>query len=384
MKKITNKKKYNTIQEIKKKRYLLENSRKDKVYLNSFSNTSLDDLEYVKKRPSQSSVSKRIVAPKIFSFIYNTNESLKFFNIFFDAIEQGYTRFDFEMSKIEDLGIETLLYIISLDKIYNAKEKKIQIKISNPKKDHLKFKMYVSGFAKYFTKNLNLKNVDEKTIFPICDGATNKYNEKDDGETCGEAVEFVKQLIDINKHKDMSLRLLYTGLAELMQNTDDHAYKDESEDNQDKSEDNQDKSEDNKKINPDDIKRNWYLFAVQLQKGIAFYFFDNGEGITKTARKSILEKAYGLIQLKQEKILESTLNGEFRSATKLRNRNKGLPQVNDLLVNNDIISSVILTNKVLSIYDGGDTKTRKFKKIDYNFKGSLFVWILADNNEEIK
>ncbi|MBD3831309.1 MAG: hypothetical protein IE890_12610, partial [Arcobacter sp.] len=181
MKKITSKEKYLKKQEIDKKRFLYTNGRKGKLYVNSFSDISLDKLDYVKKRPSQSSIFKRIVPPKIFSFIYNTNESLKFFNDFFEAIESGYTKFDFEMSKVQDLGIEILLYIISLDKIYNAKEKRIQIKISIPKKNDLKFKMYVSGFAKYFTKNLNL-NIDEKTIFPICDGATNKYNEKDDAE----------------------------------------------------------------------------------------------------------------------------------------------------------------------------------------------------------
>lgn len=272
------------------------------------------------------------------------------------------------MTNVQDLGIETLLYIISLDKIYKEKIK-MSLKISIPIKNELKYKMIVSGFIKYFKPNVKINEIDEDSIFPICDGATNKFNNKDDGETCGEAVDFAKKFVTQDKHKDKIYRLLYVSLAELMLNTEHHAYDETDEITYDEDEENK------REI----IINNWYLFAVQLEMGIAFYFFDNGKGINKTARKKIVDKAYGLIGLEQTNILKSVLEGDFRSKTGLPNRGKGLPQINDLLTYNSVVLSVILTNKVLSVY-GKDNGNMTFNKIKHNFRGSLFVWVLPYDN----
>lgn len=357
MKKIQEIEKYLKQQEKNEKRELYKKERKQKNIKRK--------IKYVKHKyikinnNKEYKKPKKITVPKKFSFIENTNESLKFFDDFFNYIDEGYEKFNFIMTDVEDLGIETLLYMISIDKILKSDNKNIKIKISMPKVESIKYKMYLSGFAKYFTQNLKY-DIDEKTIFSIKDGMSTKQNNINEEDVCGDAVDFVKSLVAEDKYKNY-IRALYNALVELMQNTHDHAYDEEEE------------------IDEDNTRRTWYLFAVQLTNGIAFYFFDNGKGITKTARKSIIEKAFGKISLEQCKILESTLNGEYRSVTNLPNRNKGLPQINELLKNNDIMSSIILTNKVVNYYDL-KSKTNMFKKIDYNFKGSLFVWILPSND----
>lgn len=286
-----------------------------------------------------------------FSLINNNEESLKFFNDFFDLIDRGYYKFLFNMREVKKLDIEVLLYIISLDKIYKEKIN-IQLNIKVPTEQTLKYIMIASGFTKYFKSNVDIDEIDEENIFPICDGATNRLNKKDDARTCADAVDFAKKFFDYSERKNQIFRLLYTSLAELMLNTDNHAYDEDVEDS---------------------IINNWYLFAVKIGDNILFYFFDNGKGITKTARPKIIDKAYGLINLEQKNILQSVLNGEFRSKTGIRHRGKGLPQINDLLTDNQVGLSVILTNRVFRYHSNKE----EYQKVPYDFRGSLFIWTIS-------
>jgi hypothetical protein len=356
---------YKRQQHIKERRSLVKRSRISKKY------KSFDYPNYVKTRTYVKTRRKQMPTPENFSLLHNNNESLKFFDDFFKYIDDGYVKFNFNMRDVQDLSIETLLYIISLDKIYREKIN-ISLNITPPIKKELQYKIRVSGFLKYFKPTRKIQDIDEDTIFPICDGATNKKNDKDDGATCGEAVDFAKKFIDKSKHKDQIYRLLYTTLAELMLNTEYHAY-DIDETNDDEGNDEEDEP---------NIIDNWYLFAVKLEKGVAFYFFDNGKGIAKTARVKIIDKAYRLIGLEQTNILQSVLKGEFRSRTGIGHRGKGLPQINEFLTDNSIKLSVILTNKVFSISDNNAT-IPKYEKVKYNFRGSLFVWVLPFDSEEI-
>jgi len=344
LKKLYTQEKYKKQQNIQQRRALVKKSRSSKCYQKS------DYPEYIKTRSSKIEKRKTLDAPIHFSLINNDEESLKFFDDFMSFIEKGYYKFQFDMKSVEKLDIEILLYIISLHKIYEKKIN-IQLKIKVPTKQSLKYIMIASGFSQYFKPNIEISEIDEENIFPICDGATNRLNKKDDGQTCAEAVDFAKKFFNKSDEKNQIFRLLYTSLAELMLNTDNHAY-----------------DEDLEKTTID----NWYLFAVKLDDKIIFYFFDNGKGITKTARNKIIDKAYGLINLEQKNILQSVLKGEFRSKTGIGHRGKGLPQINELLTDNKVGLSVILTNKVRRYYNNIDD----YKKVPYDFRGSLFIWTL--------
>lgn len=143
------------------------------------------------------------------------------------------------------------------------------------------------------------------------------------------------------------------GLTELVLNTDNHAYDEEYEEQQ---------------------LDNWYLFGIKSDTKVTFYFFDNGQGVTRTARKKIIDKALGLINLEQINILKSIFKGEFRTKTGLGNRGKGLPQINELLIHEQIGLSLVLTNKVSRIFEDNE---ETYGKLEYDFRGSLFVWTLV-------
>lgn len=348
MKKIYTSREYKQQQKIQERRALTKKSRKSKEY------KPLNYPNYVKVRDKKTKKQKSLTPPKKFQLLGNNIETLKFFDDFFRYIDDGYDKFKFQMKDVEELSIEVLLYIISLDKIYKEKID-IRLNIVAPQKKELKYIMVVSGFSKYFHANINIKDIDEETIFPICDGSTNRLNEKDDTDTCAEAVDFTKKYFDKSKHKEQVFRLLYTSLAELMLNTDNHAY---------------DSTEEENTID------NWYLFIMKSDTKITFYFFDNGKGITKTARKKITEKAFGFITLDPTKILKSIFSGEFRTRTGYGHRGKGLPQINELLTNDKIGLSLVLTNKAFRIFE--DNK-EEYGKLPYNFKGSLFIWTMNIN-----
>lgn len=297
-----------------------------------------------------------IEAPNYLSLTENPNESLSFFETIFKNLEDGFRILVLDMKNVKLLTIEVLLYIISIDKIYKDKGSPIGIKIEMPKEYQPIQTIYLSGFLKYFNlKRHKELGINESNVLPIVDWAESKRNSIDGGVICGDAVDFAKKF-DSN-HAIIKYQMLYNSLVELMQNTENHAYKNS------------------------EVLNNWYLFAVKLKEGIAFYFFDNGLGVVKTAKRTLLEKAINEIMFNQDSILKSVLDGEFRSKTGLKNRNKGLPQVNEFLTSDNVSSSFIITNQIIRTTNGKDIN---FEEINHDFHGSLFVWTMNYEEEEKK
>jgi len=295
--------------------------------------------------PSPKRTKKKIVAPSQFSFLFNTNGALEFFHNMLSSIDKGITSIIIDLREVQDMSGDVLVYIISLDNIFKNTGLKISIKIKAPKSPELRYLLLTCGLTKYFKANTHEKTVNEVDVFEICDKNTNE----NDGITCKDAVDFCQKYYD----KKQNFFYFFNSLAELMTNTDQHAY-------------------------PEDAPiSNWYLYAHKVKSGVAFYFFDNGKGILKTAKKKLLEKVeeltFGLDSLS---LLNSTLNGEFRSQTGKKYRNKGLPEINDFLTSESIEKSIILTNNIFV-----DLSLGKSKKLEYNFEGSFFIWIMkTDEN----
>ena len=333
------------------KRFRSKQKRKNKHYKSEIDFTE-NDNKFLNDHQSPNIKKRRLNPPKKFSFIFNRNPSLKFFNDIFRLMDNGYKSIMIDMIDVEELSIEVLLYIISLDKINKENNREISLKIRVPRKQDLKHLIAQSGLSKYFRSNVNVK-LDEKDIFPIQDGETNIDKLIDDAITCRDAADFARSFFPKEEHKNLKFRALYNALAEMMTNTDNHAY------------------------DQDEDFRNWYLFAVKVDAGIAFYFFDNGKGIIRTAKKNILEKALSkTFSLGHESIMRAVLNGEYRSATNLTYRNKGLPEINDFLIENYVSSPIILSDKIMCC----PSEDIYFKN-EYNFKGTLFVWILKVKEE---
>jgi len=284
--------------------------------------------------------------PTDFSFLSNTEESINFFDKLNQRVGMGHRKILIDLSKIEKITIEVLLYIISLDKKYKKELLNVVLNIVLPKNQKLNSIIATSGITKYFLSDNNYISFNEETIFPITDGEM--YPEEDDAKICAKAVDFAKKHLVNAKSKDSKFMELYNTLVELMQNTSDHAYKDNA------------------------IISNWYLYARKVEKGIAFYFFDNGLGVISTASKKILDK----VKIGQKSILESILNGEFRTRTNLSYRGKGFPEIKKFLDSDSVGLQMILTNKVR--YFKSEENQIPLDNLKNNFQGTLVVWLLKE------
>lgn len=347
MKKIHNKSYHD---KLAKKHHIHELKRKNKEYSGFTMPDTKDNSDpSIYKAVSSKRTTKKLTTPKEFSLIYNTNKSLEFFEDFIYYSEKV-DHIKIDMRHTEEMTIEVLLYLISLHKINKNKNIKINISIKPPKVKDLVVLMSQSGFSKYFKARVEVE-VNDENIFEIQDKESNKKDGVFDEQTCENAIEFALKFYPGEKYNQPKFRHMFNALAEMMTNTDDHAYDEDGE------------------------LRNWYLFAVKLEQGLSFYFFDNGKGVLKTAKKRILEEALEKIPFSygHKSLMQSVLNGEFRSATKKKYRNKGLPEINEFLTNDTVLLPLILTNRVYT-----NPNEKKYYKIDHNFRGTLFVWMLKE------
>ena len=334
-----------------KRHHLHDLKRKNKTYNgDTLLEKHLEGLDTDNKDVKK--ITKRLPTPENFSILYNIDESLSFFQDFQDY-SQYVDKIFIDMKGTKKMTMEVLLYLISLQKINKNQGRFISIHIKAPKERQLMELMAQSGFSKYF-KAQNEFPVDEENILEIQDKRSNQENGIVDEDTCKRAIDFALKYHPSYKFSNVKFRHMYEALAEMMTNTDNHAYDNEGE------------------------LRNWYLFAIKLESGLAFYFFDNGKGVLETAKKTILESTLGKISfsLGHESLMKATLDGDYRSATGKRHRNKGLPQINNFFISDGVELPIIITNKIYC-----RPNKDLYRKNKHNFSGTLLVWILEDEKE---
>lgn len=147
-----------------------------------------------------------------------------------------------------------------------------------------------------------------------------------------------------------SNQFLYIMMIELMSNTHKHAYND------------------NGILFP-----RWYCYVDYNREDetISFTFMDTGEGIPATVRKKFSEKLDFLKIKEENEYVISTLEGDFRTATKQAHRGKGLPRIRKFCTENKIQNMRIITNKAdisvnLSDYDSN--------VLSNPLHGTLYYW----------
>lgn len=347
MKKIKNKS-FHDLQAIKKNEHNLK--RQGKIHTNNYNvNQAPQTFSFNSQKKSKT---KTIIVPPEFSLVSHPEDALKFFEHFYDVIHRETKMLIIDMRYVKTMTFEVLLYLISLQRINKEAGLPTSITVRAPKDPALQYLMAQSGFGKYFKANIETTLKDGE-IFTIRDGMSNKEKNIDDAQTCADAIDFALKFHPNKTKKDHEFRRMYNALAEMMTNTDNHAYNSE-------------------------IFRNWYLFAAKVENGISYYFFDNGQGIIKTAKKNMIETAIDYsFSLGHRSLMKSVLNGEYRSATGKAYRNKGLPEINDFLIEEEVGHSVILTNRLFCL-----PREAQCLKSEYEFRGTLFAWIFKDDEEE--
>lgn len=301
--------------------------------------------------------------PKTFSLIDNSEESISIFKRLETNFPQRRIKHVINMRQTKNMTMEVLLYLISLKNIWKKKKHKFKIQIQSPECPELRSLLAISGLGKYFRGDTT-EDMIERNIFPMCDGGQETLDPQvfiPQNDRCIEINEYsfrmmqeVVQTDEKEKYIKQTLFCQLNAIAEMIRNTDDHAYK------------------------KDPFKlialRNWYFFAARVEKGVSFYFLDNGQGIINTATKKVKDKTeYFKDSTPEIKVLADALKGKFRTRTKLKNRGKGLPEINDFFQQDCVIQSTIITNNVICNTFEGDRKIER-KKNDFN--GTLFAWII--------
>lgn len=280
--------------------------------------------------------------PRDFSFETNTDETVLFFSGVLEFIKRGTKargRIYFNLSEIEHLGVDALMYLIAI--INNLKEKylrRIDLFSGNfPENSEAKRLLDESGFSKFVTsvtppgkKSANLQILSGSNI---------------NVEAASSVSDFIVNKTGIGKRE---CSFVYNIIVELMSNTIQHAYIEEF------------------------LHRRWYLFAENNGEKFKFSFVDTGLGISATVRKNWHEYLpLPLTKKKDEDLILSALKGEFRTSTKMKNRGNGLPKIREYCGDNKIQNLCIISNAARVVLEGTNSQVESLKS---KLFGTIFTW----------
>ncbi len=291
----------------------------------------------------------KALAPEIFSYIYNTDETAGMFVGVIEEINRGIygRRFFFDSSSVENVTTEVLVYIIAI--ICNMKFNKIkQYSFAGnlPKNESAKKVFEESGFYKFVqTRNRKLPSNSQK--MQIVSG------KKTDSVIAGQICKFVMDKLDKDK---VYTQFIYKTIVELMSNVVHHAYHDKEE----------------------IMYPCWYLYSEYDKDKVRFIFVDTGLGIATTVRKKIYENIKFIVG--DADLIESSFAGENRTETRQHNRGLGLPALKEYVIDGKFSSFFVISGSGGYKY----ISQGKFEKVNLRNKIYGTIYILeVDGKEKI-
>lgn len=323
------------------------NKRKTKSY--SLQTTSKYKHKEDRNIKHQPKIDKTVTAPANFCIRENYEEVVPFFSSILEYMysrEKGENIF-FDLSRVERISVDAIIYLLAIIKDLQKLGKVKHNFIGNlPKNEECKQLFIHSGF-------LNYVNSRHSKIEPVSDmiqiECKNIYDQTVTKKVCDFICE--KAHCDINQTK-----FLYVLINEMMLNTYQHAYKD------------------------DTLTNNWYLF-VQYDTNIKFTFLDTGLGIPCTVQKKWHEK---VLNKKDSNIITSALNGDFRTKTKHKYRGKGLPKIKECLDRKNLNNINIISNKAFcSLNVENDLTVINEINLSQSLPGTIYYWELNLKGEKI-
>ncbi len=287
----------------------------------------------------------RIDAPKSLSFLLNLAETVAFFQQIEKRISIG-TNIYLDLSKIESLTGDAILYLLSIANRTKLLEGKGSIQGNVPENDEARKYLEASGFYKYVRSSSTFIPINQN-FFAIRRGVLV------DPTTLKEAIMFsIEKSRNNSTIKSFLKNDIYRSLNEATGNVAQHAY------------------------SKNGLDRYWWLMVEFLEEKskLRFYVLDNGLGISETIAKKIKERIFDLlielfINHTDADYLLSALKGEFRSATKKKYRGFGLPEIRSIAENKHIAEFYILSN-----YGFVDVKKMKPTKLSSKIQGTLLIW----------
>lgn len=296
---------------------------------------------YARQREFCKKAFVEIKAPSRFDLINNPEETMAFF----EEIEKNIVISPIRiiMKDVSILSVNALLYLIAIMQNTKARGKIFHIEGDLPENDFCRNTFEKSGFLSYVRSKKVQLNIDS-SILKI------SSSEKHDSEIIKKLCIFVAEKFEISRQET---KTLFAVLTELIQNTIGHAYP---------------KTNSLYSCNKRN-KDSWFLFARYQDElnTIEIAFLDTGVGIPRTVKRNFTDILRTLSDKSDANLIQSALEGEFRTETKKRTRGKGLPSIYEKYKQGKLEELAIISNK-------GYIKGEERKRLPAKFSGTLFSW----------
>lgn len=279
--------------------------------------------------------------PHNFSFIINKDETVHFFSEIEELITLSIRMQIFiDMKNVEIITVDAIMYLIAVIKKLQFQEKTNKEFYGNaPKSQASKQVLIESGFYDFVNSDTKTYKSNEKISIALGE----KFNQ----QVAKNACQFV---IDKSNHKRDTTYFIYEMICEMMLNTYQHAY------------------EGNKNEKVD----RWYSYLEKNDDFFTFIFLDTGIGIPNSVYKRPISDFIKTDNM----LLQSALNGEYRTKTRAKNRGNGLKLIRDYVEHKFVNTLVVVSNKGYCEYNS--INEGKMQIIGNDMKkslsGTLYYW----------
>jgi hypothetical protein len=295
-----------------------------------------------RKPPEKKYRYSRLAAPRNFSLHKNPEEMLSFFADIERRLRIGEPIY-IDMANVENLSVDSVMYLLAVMHNMRYVRHDLQIVGSVPKSAANYSLLRQCGFFEFVNAPSIPKLQSESNAVHITQGHdTNPQVAK-------RLSMFIQEKMAISR---IQARPLYDTLVELMSNTRQHAYEEESQ-----------------------VSQEWFVFArhEENSRTASFLFLDTGRGIPTTISQSWMEafRRYlagkGMRVGSESSMIRSALEGAYRTRTKEPHRGKGLPSIRQLQDNGYFDKLMIISNR-------GYVSPNLDMETAGSLRGALFYW----------
>lgn len=280
--------------------------------------------------------------PSHFSIVDNPRESLPHFTDIIIRITKGHPLY-LNANSVQTITIDTLLYLLSLFNKFKWFSIDFSVMGKAPDSEPAKSIFVESGFYEYVRSTRKFANKGD---------CVQIHTGVDADSTIAKSLcQFSMLKLGLARNDTKGL---YDIVMEIILNTIQHAY------------------------DRDKRHNKWYIYARfdPLSQEIFFAILDTGHGIPTTVKTKFLETVQRLANalfpgslLVDAKIIQSALNGEFRTQTGLGYRGKGIPRIAHYC-NVKYISDL----KIVSAQGYVSHEDNRLEALPDGFIGTLYSW----------
>ncbi len=325
-------------------------SKRKKKNRNSFFNVSVQKKEIIrndnKLKKKALTYEKHIIAPQIFSLIYNTDETLDFIKNINECYDKNKNVY-MDLEKVET--IDSGAIVILLSTLVKFKEKKLSFIGNKPSNKIARNILVNSGFFGNSHGGNEISTHNNKIV---------------DAKYSASLIEKISNFVVGLKCGSTALQRVF---IELMQNTHNHAsFKNKGE-------------------------KFWWISVnyIQENKEVLVSFFDNGVGILDSLNNKSNEPMYikiwnaikDKLDNKNNKILENLIKGEIAKLEKEYKyerqyfRGKGIPSIYKVFKENKLSDLIIITNNVIA-----RCSDNKYEILKTKLNGTFVSWKIKKSN----